>query len=203
MSTGHNKRKTDQQIISDWIRPQSRVLDLGCGRGVLLEYLIQKSSIHGIGVDIDLEKVQSCVKRNIPVYMGSAEDLMEIYPDRYFDWVICSRTLQDLQNPAKVILEALRVGRHLAIGFVNQGYWLNRYTALKDGCLPQNEVFTHSWEDGNPFHLITINSFEAFCIKHKITICSRIYLRGDWERHLTFAPNLRAGYAIYNLKAST
>lgn len=194
------KRETDLQLISDWIEPGSRVLDVGCGRGILLEHLAHTRQVLGVGVDTSADKVESCVKRGVSVYQGDAEQLMPLFADRHFDWVILSRTVQELGRPARVIREALRVGRYLAIGFANYGYWRNRWSMLLTGQHPCNEVFPHPWYDERPQNPVTVGGFEAFCAKEGITIRHRAYLRGDWRTPLNALPAWRAGYALYALE---
>jgi len=194
------KRETDLQLISEWISPGSRVLDVGCGRGILLEHLANSKGVHGLGVDTNSEKVEACVKRGVSVYQGDAEALMSVFDEGHFDWVILSRTVQELDKPVRVIREALRVGRHLAIGFANYGYWLNRGHTLFTGQLPVNEVFPNPWYDDRPHNPVTVGGFEAFCEREGFRISHRTYLRGDWRTPLSVLPGWRAGYAVYALE---
>lgn len=193
----HTKRHTDFQILSNWIDEGSRVLDLGCGRGVLLEYLHQTRQVKGIGVDTDLAKIQSCIKRGVSAYQGDAEAFLAEFPDNFFDWVILSRTLPELPCPGRVIAEALRVGRTLAVGFVNHGYWQNRLAFLRTGSRISNDVYPHAWQDETPSTPVTARIFEHFCREQSYSITRRVYLRGDWKTPLYALPNLRAGYAVY------
>jgi len=105
------KRTVDMQIIGDWVEPHTRVLDLGCGRGELLDYLVQSKQVSALGVDLDFGKVTACVRRGVPAYQGDMVACMASFPARHFDRVICSRTVQELRSPATVIAEALRVAR--------------------------------------------------------------------------------------------
>ena len=98
MSPIDKKRLADSQVIAQWVKPGERVLDLGCGRGVLLEYLKQKKSIYGVGVDIDFDKILSCVKRSVPAYQGDARTVLATFPDGAFDRVIFSRTVEQLDD---------------------------------------------------------------------------------------------------------
>lgn len=197
MSRAAIKRKTDLQIISNWIEDGSRVLDLGCGRGVLLEHLVHAKGVHGVGVDTDPDKIQNCVKRGLSAYQGDAETFLGEFPDGFFDWVVLSRTLQELPYPGRVVAEALRVGRCLAVGFINQGYWLNRWHLLSTGHRVINEVFPRRWHEDTPSNPVTVAGFESFCAGAGYTIRERAYLRGNWKTPTHVLPNLRAGYAVY------
>lgn len=197
MSRAAIKRQTDFQLISNWIEPGSRVLDLGCGRGILLEHLVQSKRVHAVGVDTDLTKIQSCVKRGLSAYQGDAEAFLAEIPDGFFDWVVLSRTLQELNRPARVVAEALRVGRTLAVGFINHAYWQNRWALFRTGEHVVNEVFPDAWEDESPRIAVTVAAFEAFCARQGYLVRERAYLAGDWKRRLHRLPNLRSGYAVY------
>lgn len=194
------KRTVDMQIIGEWVAPGARVLDLGCGKGALLDYLVQTKEVSALGVDLDFGRVTACVARGIPVYQGDMTSFMGQFPDRYFDRVICSRTVQELDNPTGVILEALRVGRALTVGFVNFGFWKNRVDALTRGRKVRNDVYTTEWFESRPSNPVTIADFEHFCAAKGITVTRRAHLRGDWRSPCRFLPNLFAGYALYDLR---
>ncbi len=193
------KRTVDMQIIADWVEPRSRVLDLGCGRGVLLDSLVQSKDIQPVGVDLDFDKVAACIRRGLTAYQGDMMSFMESFPESHFDRVICSRTLEEVAAPAKVITEALRVGRALTVGFVNHAYWKNRVDHLLRGRKPRNEVYTTAWYESRPSNPISIADFEEFCAIQGYRIARRVHLRGDWKNRCTFRPNLFAGYALYDL----
>ncbi len=194
-----DKRTVDMRLISDWIDPDSSVLDLGCGPGTLLEYLIQTKSVFGVGVDWDMDKVCSCIQRGVPAFQGDLSELMKTFPDKFFDCVICSRTLQELSSPAAVLLEALRLADTVAVGFVNYGYWKNRLHHLFSGSRTVGEVTPYEWHQGRPTHEISIADFESFCSRHEITVTRRVYLRGDWETPCGYFQNLLCGYALFEL----
>ena len=193
------KRTVDMQIIADWVEPRSRVLDLGCGRGVLLDMLVQSKDVFGVGVDLDFEKISACIRRGITAYQGDMMSFMRAFPDGHFDRVICSRTLEEVDHPGSVITEALRVGRALTVGFVNYGYWKNRLDALLKGRKPRNAVFTTEWHESRPANPVSIADFENFCLAKQIRPVRRALLRGDWKTPCTFRPNFFAGYALYDL----
>jgi methionine biosynthesis protein MetW len=201
MPRRHIKRETDLQIISGWIGSRQRVLDIGCGRGVLLEHLMRTHEARALGVDISPEKVQACVKRGVPVYHGNADELLHEFPDQSFDWIILSRTVQELDRPGELIRESLRVAGHVAVGFVNHGYWLNRWHTLLSGSRPTNEVFPLDWDAGGPYNPVTVAGFTAFAARAGIQIANTVFLRGDWRTPIRTRPNLLAGYALFHLQA--
>lgn len=194
------KRTVDMQIIADWVEPRSRVLDLGCGRGVLLDLLVQTKDVFAVGVDLDFEKISACIRRGITAYQGDMMAFMRAFPTGHFDRVICSRTLEEVDNPSAVIDEALRVGSALTVGFVNYGYWKNRLDALLRGRKPRNAVFTTDWFESRPSNPVSVADFEHFCASKNIKANRRALLRGDWKTPCTFRPNLFAGYALYDLQ---
>lgn len=201
MAKYKDKRSVDMQIMRDWVDPGSRVLDLGCGRGVLLEYLKQTRQIEGVGVDLSPEKIHDCVKRGLSAYLGDMMEFMASFPDNHFDRVICSRTLQELDSPAKIIREALRVSQNLTIGFVNFAYWKNRISMLMHGRRLENEVYPVNWAESRRGNPLSVRQFESYCKDEKIHIARKVFLRGDWKRESTVLPNWLCGYAIYDLSS--
>jgi methionine biosynthesis protein MetW len=195
------KRRTDVQIITEWIGEGQRILDIGCGRGILLEHLIRTRKVHALGVDTSIDKVQSCIKRNVPVYHGDADAFLEEFPNQFFDWVILSRMIQELSQPGELIQQSLKVGKNVVVGFVNQGFWLNRWSTLCTGSRPTNEVFPLNWDSGKPYNPVTIHGFQAFAAKNGIQIQNAVFLKGNWRTPTNFLPNLLAGYAIFHLRA--
>jgi methionine biosynthesis protein MetW len=193
------KRTVDMQIIGDWVQPDSRVLDLGCGVGALLDYLVQTKRISGVGVDLDPSKIAACVRRGVVAYQGDMTPFLRAFPARHFDRVLCSRTVHELSDPAEVILEALRVGRALTVGFVNHGYWRNRLDSLWRGRKVRNALYPTAWFESRPANPVTIADFEDFCAAKSIRIAHRVHLRGDWKTPCRIRPNLFAGYALYDL----
>ena len=167
------------QIIGEWVEPGSRILDLGCGRGALLDYLVQSKQVAGAGVDLSFTRITACVARGLSAYQGDMMAFMHQFPDQHFDRVICSRTVQELDEPRTVILEALRVGRALTVGFVNHGYWKNRVDTFLRGRKVRNDVYTTEWFESRPSNPVTIADFEHFCEVEGIRITRRVHLRGN------------------------
>jgi methionine biosynthesis protein MetW len=199
MSKLVEKRTVDMQVIGEWVEPQSRVLDLGCGRGELMGYLVQAKQVSATGVDLDFQRISACVGRGLSAYQGDMTAFMRAFPDRAFDRVICSRTVHELDDPAGVILEALRVGSTVTVGFVNHGFWKNRLNVLFRGRKVRNVVYTTPWHESRPANPLTIADFEDFCREKSIRIARRAHLLGDWRTPCPVLPNLLAGYALYDL----
>jgi methionine biosynthesis protein MetW len=199
MSKHVEKRTVDMQVIGEWVEPNSRVLDLGCGRGELMAYLVQAKHVSATGVDLDFGKICSCVSRGLSAYQGDMAEFLRAFPDRHFDRIICSRTVHELNDPAGVILEALRVGITVTVGFVNHGFWKNRVDALTRGKKVRNAVYTTAWHESRPANHLTIADFEGFCEEKGIRIARRAHLLGDWRTPCPFMPNVFAGYALYDV----
>jgi methionine biosynthesis protein MetW len=183
------------------VRPGDSVLDLGCGRGVLLEYLRQHKGVRAVGVDIDFEKIASCVKRGVPAYQGDIPEVLGTFPDKSFDRVIFSRTVEQLAGADAVLAEGLRVGRRVTVGFVNHGFWLNRLNFVLRGTRTVNEVYSKRWYEDLPSNPFSVREFEEYCRLRSIRLEHRVCLGGDWRRQCRFLPNLLAGYALYDLAA--
>ncbi len=199
MSRPAEKRTVDMQIIAEWVEPGARVLDLGCGSGALLDFLVQSKKVSAVGVDLDFGRITASVRRGLSAYQGDMTAFMQAFPEKHFDRVICSRTVQELADPTGVILEALRVGRTLTVGFVNHGFWKNRVNALLQGRKIRNAVYTTEWFESRPSNPLTIADFEHFCAAKGIRIARRAHLAGNWHTPCRTLPNLLAGYALYDL----
>jgi methionine biosynthesis protein MetW len=199
MSKLVEKRTVDMQVIGEWVEPQSRVVDLGCGRGELMAYLVQAKQVSATGVDLDFGRISACVGRGLSAYQGDMTAFMRAFPDRHFDRIICSRTVHELDDPAGVILEALRVGSAVTVGFVNHGFWKNRLNVLFRGRKVRNVVYTTPWHESLPANPLTIADFEDFCREKSIRVARRAHLLGDWRTPCPVLPNLLAGYALYDL----
>jgi len=198
-SKNAKKRQADFQVIAQWVGEGERVLDLGCGRGVLLEYLKQTKGVYGVGVDIDFDRILSCVKRAVPVYQGDAHEILASFQENAFDRVIFSRTVEQFEDPDATLREGLRVGKRVTVGFVNHAYWKNRVHTAVRGRRIQNEVYPQPWYASLPANPFSVVEFEDYCREKNIHIRNKVYLAGDWRNERKCLPNLLAGYAIYDL----
>ncbi len=193
------KRESDFQIISQWVGEGERVLDLGCGQGILLDHLRRTKNVYGVGVDIDPDKVTSCVAHGVSAYQGDVREALRVFDEDSFDWVVFSRTVEELENSGEALRDALRVGKRAAVSFVNHGFWLNRLNYFLSGSRTRNEVYPKAWHERIPSNPFTLSDFESFCQNAGIAIHRKIHLAGDWRKPCRFLPNLRAGCAIYEI----
>ncbi len=193
------KRKIELDAISAWVGRGESVLDLGCGRGILLSELMRLKEVYAVGVDLDFEKITRAIRRGVNAYHGDIMELLSSFDDKSFDWIVCSRTLPELENASEVVFESLRVARHVAVGFVNHAYWRNRLAVLFTGDRIVNEVFPEYWEASRPVNPISVKSFKNFCRKNDIKINRLHCLRADWRTPCRFMPNLMSGYAIFEI----
>ena len=164
------KRKIELDAITEWVEDGQSVLDLGCGRGILLSEIMRRhKGIYAVGVDTDFTKITHCIRRGVNAYHGDIMDALKSFSDKSFDWIVCSRTLPEVENPKEVIMQSLRVGRKVAVGFVNYGFWANRLSILFSG----NRI-------------VTKREIEAFSLARSLTL-SNLYLVSDFNSSLWYA----------------
>ena len=187
--------RSDYAIISEIVEPKSKVLDLGCGEGELLEWLAANKGVQGRGVEIAGSKVQRAIQRGVSVYQGDIDEGLADYPDQAFDYVILSQTLQEIRAPLDVLKGMLRIGRRCIVAFPNFGHWRVRWSHMVSGRAPQTELFPHSWYNSPNIHFLTIEDFEMLAQKEGWKIEKRIFLSG--QRAVKLRPNLLAEMAVY------
>jgi methionine biosynthesis protein MetW len=187
----------DFEAIAAWIKPGSRVLDLGCGDGDLLAYLEEGRQIKGYGVEITSEGVLASVKRGINVLQMNLEDGLSIFETASFDYVILSRTLQAMHNTEGILQEMLRVGREGIVTFPNFGYWRNRIQVLA-GRMPVSEEIPYQWYDTPNIHLCTLNDFEELCKEVGARVLQRVVMAEG--RDVSMLPNLLGSLAVYRFE---
>jgi methionine biosynthesis protein MetW len=153
--------RIDLQLIADMIKPGSRVLDVGCGDGVLLDYLVHFKGVDGRGIELSQEGVNACVTQGLSAIQGDADTDLKDYPSDAFDYVVLSQTLQATVNPRDVLHELVRIGRHAIVSFPNFGYWRVRFQLLVHGRMPRTHTLLHDWYNTPNIHLCTITDFVA------------------------------------------
>ena len=191
--------RQDFAIISNWVSFGSKVLDLGCGDGELLQFLRLSLEVKGYGVEKDDTNWLACMENGSNVIQMDLEDGLSGFEDQSFDTVILSQTLQAMHNTEEIVQEMLRVGREVIVTFPNFGYWRNRLQ-ITNGRMPVSKTLPYQWYDTPNVHLCTINDFDQFCKNHKISILERCVITNSQTVH--FMPNLLGNLAMYRLKAA-
>ena len=177
--------KKEFKIIADLIEPNTRVLDVGCGDGTLMEFLKNNKKIDIRGIEILKNNVQKCIGKGLTVIEGDAEKDLSQFPDGSFDFVILSQTLQAFLNPEKVITELLRVGKKAIVTIPNFGYWKVRLHLLIKGTMPITRTLPDEWYNTPNLHMCTIKDFFNFCENRKINLYKSIALQNLMSSKIT------------------
>ena len=171
--------KKEFQIISELVKNNSRVLDVGCGDGILMKYLKDNKNVDSRGLEISKEKVQECIAEGLSVIEGNAEDDLKQFPDLSFEYAILGQTLQAFYKPEKVIDDLLRVSKKAIITIPNFGYWKIRIHLLLKGTMPVNKHLPNEWYNTPNLHMCTIKDFVNFCNKKNINLVRSIALHEE------------------------
>jgi methionine biosynthesis protein MetW len=189
--------RSDYAIIGEIVEPNTKVLDLGCGEGELLEWLAHTKGVDARGVELSGAKVQSAISRGVSVFQSDIDAGLADYPDHAFDYVILSQTLQETRHPRQVLREMLRVGRRGIVAFPNFGHWRVRVSMLISGGAPRTPLFPYEWYDSPNIHFLTVLDFEKLAALEGLKIERRYFLAGSSKVHMR--PNLMAEVAVYLL----
>ena len=157
--------KSEYKIISDIISKNTRVLDVGCDDGSLMEFLRKEKNVDIRGIEISKEKVQTCISKGLTVIEGNAEFDLKQFPDNSFDYVVLGQTLQAFINPEIVIKELLRVGKKAIVTIPNFGHWKVRLNLLIKGTMPVTQTLPNEWYNTPNIHMCTIKDFFIFAQK--------------------------------------
>jgi len=177
--------KQEFKIIANLIDKETRVLDVGCGDGTLMEFLRINKQIDIRGIEISKINVQKCIGKGLTVIEGDAEKDLSQFPDGSFDFVILSQTLQAFLNPEKVISELLRVGKKAIVTIPNFGYWKVRLHLLIKGTMPVTRSLPDEWYNTPNLHMCTIKDFFNFCENRKINLYKSIALQNHKSSKIT------------------
>ena len=158
-----DRLRRDLRVIADMIAPAARVLDIGCGDGALLGYLVSEKGADARGVELSQSGVNACVGRGLSVIQGDADSDLDAYPKGAFDTVVLSQTLQATRNPRRVLETLVRIGERAIVSFPNFGYWRVRLSLMTRGRMPVTPLLDHQWYDSPNIHLCTIRDFVALC----------------------------------------
>jgi len=191
----------DLQVIASWIKPGTKVLDLGCGSGDLLYYLKENKQVIGTGIEKQESKVAQCIAKGLSILQGDINEEVLDYQDDTFEYVILSQTLQQVYYPDKLLKSLLRVGRKVIVSFPNFSHWSIRLQVLLTGLAPKNEQLPFEWYDTPNIRVITLKDFRKFVKEQGCAILKEVAINThhhDTKGHLiTFMPDLRATYGIF------
>ena len=171
--------KPEFKIISTLIKKESHVLDIGCGDGILMEYLKDEKKVNIRGIEISKSKVQNCIAKGLTVIEGNAEKDLKQFPDNSFDYVVLSQTLQAFLNPENVIKELLRIGKQSIVTIPNFGYWKIRLHLLLKGTMPVTRTLPEEWYNTPNIHLCTIKDFVFFSKKKEFKLSKSIAMSSN------------------------
>ncbi|MBF0158122.1 MAG: methionine biosynthesis protein MetW [Magnetococcales bacterium] len=174
--------RVDLEIIANLVAENARVLDLGCGDGALLDYLIHTKKVRGFGVEISHEGVHACISRGVPVYHGDIDQGLLDHLDDSFDYVILSHTLQTIQKPRFVLQEMLRVGKKVIVSFPNFGHWRVRMQLVLHGRMPMTHHLPYHWYDTPNIHPCTVADFLTLCQELPVQVLEQIPLGSTGHR---------------------
>ena len=193
--------RPELELISDWIRPSARVLDLGCGDGALLAYLHEQRQVEGYGLEIDTGNIVKCIQTGVNVIHADLEAGLEDFSDSSFDYVIMTQTLQAVRHTERLLDEMLRVGRQGIVTFPNFGFWRCRLQVALQGLMPVAKTLPYQWYNTPNVHLFTIRDFEELCRSKRIDVLQRMVLdhaHRPWQGPRLW-PNLLGEIALYRL----
>ncbi|MFW5734338.1 MAG: methionine biosynthesis protein MetW [Oceanidesulfovibrio sp.] len=193
----------DLQVIASWVPAGSKVLDLGCGTGSLLEHLVRKKNVTGRGIEMEESKVAKAIGRGLSVVQGDLVEEVRDYPSGFFDVVILSQTLQQVYYPEQVIQEMLRVGTRCIVSFPNFSHWRIRSQIVFTGRAPVTRELPHEWFDTPNIRVITLKDFRRFCAQKGFAIEKQVAIDTDYRKEqghaLRLFANWRAFYGIFLL----
>jgi len=196
--------RVDLRLIAEMIAPGSRVLDIGCGDGTLIDHLFRTRGCDARGIEIDMAEVTRAIAHGAPVMHGDADTDLTQYPDGAFDYVVLSRTLQAVERPRAVLRQMLRIGERALVSFPNFGHWRVRWQLLWSGQMPMTPVWNRPWHETPNIHPCTIRDFFALCASEGYAVEKWLAVdeagqRSPWRRFPGLA-NLFGEQALFQLR---
>ena len=171
--------KKEFKVIADLLPNNTRVLDVGCGDGALMDFLVKEKNIEVRGLELNQNNVQECIYKGLPVIQGNAETELYQFPKQSFDYVVLSQTLQAFYQPDKVLKELLRIGKSVIVSIPNFGYWKVRTSLLFFGKMPVTKTLPNTWFNTPNLHMCTIKDLFNYCESQNITIKKVIGVNED------------------------
>jgi methionine biosynthesis protein MetW len=182
--------RKDFQIIADLVTESTKVLDIGCGDGSLLQYLQENKNIRGRGIEINQGKVTLAMEKGLAVIQGDADNDLSNYPANSIDFAILSQTLQATQDPKNILLELQRIAKNVIVSVPNFGYWQNRLYLLLNGRMPVTKQLTYQWYDTPNIHFCTIADFIDLVNELGFKIKSQFF----FNEKFNFLPNIQSAF---------
>lgn len=193
--------RADLEIIQEWIKPESRVLDLACGEGDLLAALDSEKQVEGYGLEIDQDNITACISKGVNVIQQNIDDGLASIHNNSFDTVLMTQALQTMHRPDQTIDEMLRIGKECIVTFPNFGHWRARFYLAFRGRMPVSKFLPYTWYDTPNIHFCTFFDFERLCVERNIKILDRTVvdhdLRDRWW--IKIWPNMLGEIAIYRI----
>ena len=193
--------RPDLEIIAKWIKPGSRVLDLGCGDGSLLHYLKTSKEVLEIGLEIDGVNIERCIENGVNVIEQNLDQGLSNFQSDSFDTVLLAQTLQALSNPNELVDDMLRFGKNGIVTFPNFGNWKSRIYLASRGRMPVSKFMPHQWYNTPNIHFCTVKDFDALCAEKNIKVLARTVVdsqhQGNWA--MKAWPNFLGEIAIYHI----
>ena len=195
------RSRGDFNIIKNWIAPESRILDLACGNGELLDDLSREKKVRGYGLEINPQNIETCIHRGVNVIEQDLDRGLGNFKSGSFDTVIMTQALQVMHFPHLVLDEMLRVGRECIVTFPNFGHWRCRLYLSMNGRMPVSKFMPYTWYDTPNIHFCTFRDFETLCLQRNYKVLSRMVVDQAHQGNLLnrWLPNLMGEIAIYHL----
>ena len=200
MTFSYDANSPDHRVILEWVGKGASVLDLGCGGGDLLYLLIKEKEVRGHGIEINVQEIYKCVAKGLNILHGDIENGLADYKDQSFDYVILNQSLQQIRQVDRVLLDALRVGKRVIVGFPNFAYYRSRLQILFDGRTPVNAALPYQWYETPNLHFLSVLDFVQYCRKKNIAIEKNAFLGANRWAHLF--PNVLARTGIFLISSA-
>jgi len=201
MTSEHKALRPDLEIIQKWVKPNSQVLDLGCGEGDLLDYLKRAKQVRGYGLEINPEKLTACIRKGVNVIEQNLDNGLGNFEDNSIDTVIMTQPLQAVKRPDQLLDEMLRIGNEAVVTFPNFGYWKTRLYLMLKGRMPMSDTLPYNWYDTPNIHMCTFRDFEILCREKGIRILNKTVMDDQHKEHWSIRlwPGMLGEIAVYHI----